>query len=589
MKEETLVETVAQPVFPNLIHSGKIALLLSYCILLGGLYALAATTRMVILAYTALPYWDHWSFIAVVASLTKSSSTLAYLWRQHNEHRILFPKLFELADLYLFGGRNVFLLTSIFLLQIVHLAVFAKFVRGIKGVSRSAWLALCGFACFCLFYPIQWENFVQSFQIAFVLLALAADASILALALYRDEPQRKKRRVYFTVCLVSALIATLSLANGLLIWPILVVGAYTLRVPRRASLLLLGTAALITAFYLHGYASPPPNTHPLAAITRPVSLLQYVATYLSSPWRVLSLSLGKVLAAISILCVILMSGRFLGSSAKPSAAEVSVLLVLSFYVGSAMITAFGRTILGVGQALSSRYQSFALLYWCYFVVFVICFLIQKRQNVPLMLLLQTVLLAVVVLNDMHAKEWTDQGIYHGRFVNPASAALATGVRDDDLLQRIFPSSEEVLAVSPFLRQHELSIFSDAYFRSVGRNIGSVYKLAAPVQCMGSFDSAQLVGSGSSQGYRVSGWAWDKQKKRGALRILFATQEGTIVGFATGREFRPGLAGVVPEVHSPFSGWVGDIRRPTHQMKVVGYAVIEDNSAICPIHNAQELN
>jgi len=43
-----------------------------------------------------IPYWDQWEFVPLLEKLHNHTLTLNDLWSQHNEHRILFPKILML-------------------------------------------------------------------------------------------------------------------------------------------------------------------------------------------------------------------------------------------------------------------------------------------------------------------------------------------------------------------------------------------------------------------------------------------------------------------------------------------------------------
>ncbi len=96
-----------------------IASVLSYAILLGGILTIAVTLYMVVVSYSSLPYWDGWTQVGIAAG-GESPLSPAWLWHQHNEHRLVIPKLFLAADLSCFRPARTFLLVSIFLIQMLH-------------------------------------------------------------------------------------------------------------------------------------------------------------------------------------------------------------------------------------------------------------------------------------------------------------------------------------------------------------------------------------------------------------------------------------------------------------------------------------
>ena len=127
-----------------------------------------AVTAVVTVAetYTAIPYMDQWAAIDGWRRVLNKGLTWKYLFSQHNEHRILLPRLVFLADIAWFRGRGVLNLATIGVIQLIGGAFFAAAAwRQRMGVARVAALALalCLMACLA-----QWENFFWGFQVQFV-------------------------------------------------------------------------------------------------------------------------------------------------------------------------------------------------------------------------------------------------------------------------------------------------------------------------------------------------------------------------------------------------------------------------------------
>jgi len=50
-----------------------------------------------------VPYWDQWEFVPLLEKTYHGQLTFHDLWAQHNEHRILFPRIIMLALAHLTG------------------------------------------------------------------------------------------------------------------------------------------------------------------------------------------------------------------------------------------------------------------------------------------------------------------------------------------------------------------------------------------------------------------------------------------------------------------------------------------------------
>ncbi len=222
---------------------------LSYAILLAGLLTAGAAVYMVIASYSSLPSTDGWEQIDTAMRGVNPLSP-AWLWTQHNEHRMVVSKLFLAADLVLFRATQKFLLTSILVTQFLLLMVLAWSMRVLGGWRGAVWRTGVGIAAFCLFWPTQWENLVIGFSICFILLELFSTLSFVALILYWKHSEQSDDReawVYLLFSILAALGATYSLANGNLLWPLLFAAALLLRLRRAAVLSLLITGTVSTA------------------------------------------------------------------------------------------------------------------------------------------------------------------------------------------------------------------------------------------------------------------------------------------------------------------------------------------------------
>ena len=206
--------------------------------LLAGVGAGIASAYLVITTYSPLPHWDEWSLFDHLAK--GGGWSLPWLWAQHNEHRILTTKIFFLLDVQLFRGTQIFLLTCIFLVQLLQVALLSWSLRALGGWRGSQWRIGVGLIAYCILCPTQYENLVWGFQVQFVMTACMATLAIASLLLY----QRDDRTKYLVTSIAAATIATWSLANGMLLWPLLIVASLWLRMRAHVWRTLLVAGAL---------------------------------------------------------------------------------------------------------------------------------------------------------------------------------------------------------------------------------------------------------------------------------------------------------------------------------------------------------
>jgi hypothetical protein len=162
---------------------------LSYVILLGGMCTIVAAVYTILVSYSSLPWWDTWEYIATIAK-GESPLSPSWLWRQHNEHRMVIQKLFFVVDLKMFHARQVFLLASILVIQFLHLALLSWSMRVLGGWRGALWRSGVGLMAFCIFCPSPWLTYTMGFQVCFVLSPLFATLSFVGLLLYWTDAQR---------------------------------------------------------------------------------------------------------------------------------------------------------------------------------------------------------------------------------------------------------------------------------------------------------------------------------------------------------------------------------------------------------------
>jgi len=149
---------------------------LSYAILLGGMCTIAVAVYTILVSYSTLPWWDTWEYIATLAK-GESPLSPSWLWRQHNEHRLVIQKLFFVVDLEMFHARQVFLLASIAIIQLLHLGLWGWSMRVLGGWRGALWRSGVGLAAFCIFCPSPWLNYTMGFQVDFVLSTVVLQVS----------------------------------------------------------------------------------------------------------------------------------------------------------------------------------------------------------------------------------------------------------------------------------------------------------------------------------------------------------------------------------------------------------------------------
>jgi hypothetical protein len=544
-------------------------IVLSYFVLLGGLLTIGFCAYMVVIGYSVLPYWDGWIQIEYATQHARPG-LLDWLWAQHNEHRILIPKLFLLADLYLFAASQELLLVSIFGVQLLHLGLLSWSMRVLGGWRGPVWRTGVGLAAFCLFCPSQWENFVWGFQTCFVLPGLFATLSFIGLLLYWTRSQAE----YLVLCILAAFGATYSLSNGNLLWPLLVMTALLipLRLPVVVSLVAAGTVS--TFLYLYDYLP----THAMLTRATMRVTLQYLAVYLGSAWVRGNVQLAGTLGLVGLAVALFLLLRVRRYVEVGRAFSIQLVLTLLFCIGTGLITALGRAGLGLSHAFTSRYQTVALLFWCCLGLILLAFdsSVKGCREVAL-LLTQLALLSIMSFAAHSGQTPLIHARVHRFQQNAAAMALAAGVADLNQLHWVSPDPQDVLSLAPSMREQHLSVFSGGAASFLGKPLSSVVKLAPSGACTGHVESAIGIDAAGQRSLKLTGWAWDNQHRQAPAQIA-ATINGVITGLGAVGDWRPTARETNPGITSDYTGFTGYIGDVWESIPVNIYAILSDRPA-----------
>jgi hypothetical protein len=553
-----------------------VASLLSYAILAGGLATIMVAVYVVILGHSKLPYWDGWTQIDFAAN-EGPGHTLDWLWRQFNQHRVVIPKLFLLADLRWFHATQTFLLVSNLVIQLMHLLLLAWSMRVLGGWRGRLWRTAVGLVAFCLFCPSQWPNMVLGFTgLCCYLPPFLATVSAVGLLLHwrsSREGSHRARWMYLLLSVAAGLCATYSLSNGNLIWPLLLIVAILLRVRAAAIVTIVAVAAAgIFAFFYNYTVYLTPEA--VSSSGQLVGLVRYIAVYFGSSWVTSNVRTAELLGVAGFLILAFVLWRLPGYFRAAPAMAVQFSFLLLFALGTGVITAPGRLVFGLDQAFSGRYQSFALLFWgCMGLLLLGMASLRPRED--LFLFSQFALVAIMFFAASKTQTLLLKVRWHGFNVNLAAVALETGIPDTAQLAWADSHADYARGFIPFMRDQHLSVFTEAEPYSLGRELNSEFTVEDRGNCTGKIELVTPIAGGGSRSLRISGWAWDVRENRAPSKVVVAT-DGIITGLGLGGDLRPKQE-VGAQTTGQFAGFVAYVPKVSRSSKLDIYAVSDENS------------
>lgn len=573
-------------------QAGNAELLFAGGLTLMGVYIILSTLKGVLAAYHPIPFWDQWETVKEFQAYSWGQYEISQLWAQHNEHRILIPRLFFFADYLLFAGTNVFLIPAILLVQGLHGWVLFSLLRRSRAISGAMKWAGLMFILICLFAAVQMETLAWGFEIQVVFVFFAATLAFTALIRCRcalgETGVSVSGWVWCGATLLAAMVATYSMGNGILVWPLVITLALWLKMPRRLVVILIAVGTLVVGSYLWGYSSPPHHTSPIESVRHWPEVVRYAAVYLGSPFGNYGLRASATIGFVGLVVSVWFGLRLLMWTATPNYGRAALTGVLFFMVGSALITGLGRLNFGLESALASRYTTAALIFWATAGALTVSYAstLDPAGRAFLMGITLTLFAFIgLALIDQQAR--TIQNFANLRQAKElAGLSLLVGVYDEAALGRIYPFTQDVITATPFLREHRLSIFSDGQHQLIGDPLSSHFAFSEAGGCLGYFDVVEPV-VGSDHGAMVHGWSWDTDAERPSREVVLADSHDRIVGLASGGFNRADVPAAVDIVQTPYVGWQGYVL--DNGQAITAYAVAHNRGSLCQLQGQHSVS
>jgi len=311
-----------------------------------------------------VPFWDQWSVVGLAEAFRLHILTFGQLFAQFNEHRVFFPRLLLLGIDALAHGNVKYELAALWLLAAVVLLNVYRLARlTLQGTSVRLLTGMF-LASLLIFSPIQYQNWLWGFQVT-----LLVPIACLTTALTVTYSTRNSW-VGFWVSATLATVASYSVANGLLCWPLLFPSQLqqfkTKPAKLRAASLWIVLAALTVGgfFYHYRFLGSRPEVSDLLAHSELaiISFLGFLGAPLSFGMGINAERLAHFIGAAMVLLAALVSLRFIDSRRKPGMLWRCLpwLTIGAYALASAVIVTLGRATSSPQRLLESRYTSLSV-------------------------------------------------------------------------------------------------------------------------------------------------------------------------------------------------------------------------------------
>jgi len=287
-----------------------------------------------------VPYWDDYTAMDNLLSFLEIKTILPkikYLFRQHNEHRVVFDRIVFLAQYYVFGTLN-FKQLSLFGNLGWILAVFVLIFTFHKEYDLPYF--------YLLPIPYILLNFVQSEEMFFPMASIQFYWSILFTVLFILSLVYE--RIFLSIFIF--LIALFTSGGALVLFPLGII--FFLYKHNVKGLGFFGTAATILIFvYFYHYESVPYHPSVYNSFVNFEQTITYFFAFLGN--FTTSYETALTFGIISSFVIIFLIIRQTENLFAP--------LLIGYISLTAIATALTRSGFGLNQALSSRYTPFSLI------------------------------------------------------------------------------------------------------------------------------------------------------------------------------------------------------------------------------------
>lgn len=499
--------------------------------------------------FSPVPLADSWT--GMVDFYLRYSTEPRVWWAQHNEHRIFFSKLLFLLDMRYFEGSGLLLIPvniALLLLAWWVLAAYANKLIGFSSLQERA-MVFAALGMWCLAWA-QNQNIIFSFQSMFILVFLLPLASFYCWA--RALEGSAHARWWRFCSLLFAAATAQCMVNGLLVLPVLAVLSWYSERSRRWFFIILLFAAVSLALFLVGYEKSIGIPGGIAKFKAdPLAVVKFALAYLGGPFYAMPQKIEAAVIAGGV-AVALAAYLFLRRSVyvlQPYA--LALLAYIGYVFMTAGITAFGRVMLGVTFAMSSRYQTPALFMWAALLVL----LLARSRRVAQWAAVALLAVAALLLPGQMRVFKLDTSLFTPQTKAVAALSLQLDIHDLDAKRMLaLFYTEKIEDIFKRARQHKVAIFSETYAYPANQ-IGRPLHEAGGEACSGQITFQRLIDK-NRVAYRVGGVLAPGSET--VRYVLFGDAQGLVKGIAIPGRDRNGESGLAGPWN--FDGYLFDAPR-----------------------------
>jgi len=356
----------------------------------------------VLRVYSPIPLGDEWKgYLGFYADLLDGKYSAWFT--QFGLHRLILPRVLFWLDIKYFDGRFVFLIVANLVILCGVIAILIAYLRRLKSENCTQFIIGAVISIMAVSW-LQEPNLTGGFNGAQYFMAI-----LLPLVAFYCLALAQEQRHFFWLALLAGFASAWTMANGILVLPLLATLALCIRFkPARIAMLAIASVATV-ALYFDFFSNERPSVlrtywstltgDPIGAaqyalaflgnpffcvVSYPLAALQYIfllvagAEYASRPAFgedglgdypiafTIGLYIAQAAGAVLIAAAAIAARRWFVSARE--ATRGTLLAFLFFIIFTAVACAAARLDNGVGYAVQLRYTTPALLAWIALIV-----------------------------------------------------------------------------------------------------------------------------------------------------------------------------------------------------------------------------
>ncbi|MFP3041966.1 hypothetical protein LQZ19_09105 [Treponema primitia] len=310
-------------------------------------------------------YWDEWNLPVFINGILEHGIRFKDFVSQHNEHRLVFPKIvFLIIGLIFHINSKVYMYVSWILNSFIYLSLISYLKHITKNQNSKMNIFIALLLGFIVFDTIQIENLLWGFQIGFIMVNCFAVLSFYLFHIWTFSNKNK----YLIFSLIAAVVSAFSALHGLFVLPVILcimgIDSFSKKeFVAKNYIYILIPLIFVYTFYFYNYHKVPYHPDYFGAPLYKLPL--YFFCVLGSPlipryYNQFDLVFRTVFMGFIIFSTNIIITIYLIRKKKVNMNIFPLCLIYFSFVFCASLT-MGRVGFGIGQALSLRYTSCVLL------------------------------------------------------------------------------------------------------------------------------------------------------------------------------------------------------------------------------------